>query len=68
MRLSCNNFKIRKFVEGNCKILCSCIFFFGCQYMKFPFYLILYSLSFIVTTLGKIPRAVNEGREGEEWG
>jgi len=42
-------------------------FFFG-QYMKFSFYLILYSLSFIMTTLGKIPEAANEGREGEEWG
>ena len=32
MRLSCFDFKIRKFVEGNCKTLfvCMCVFF---QYM-----------------------------------
>ena len=40
MRLSYNDFKIRKFVEGNCKTLCVCIcvFFYFCrQYMKFSF-------------------------------
>ena len=50
MRLSYNNFKIRKLVEGNCKILCTCIFFF-CQYMKFFFYQIIHNLSFILTTM-----------------
>ena len=50
MRLSCNNFKIRKLVEGNCNILCTCIFFF-CQYMKFFFYQIIHNLSFILTTM-----------------
>ena len=27
MKLSCKNFKIRKLIEGNCKILCICVFF-----------------------------------------
>ena len=58
IRLSCYNFKIRKFVEGNFKILyicvCVCVFFFFGQYMKFFFYYILYNLSFLMTTLEKI--------------
>ena len=37
MRLSCNDFKIRKCVKGNCKTLCVCVCvrFFCRQYMKF---------------------------------
>ena len=55
IRLSCYSFKIRKFVEGNFKILyiCVCVCFFFGQYMKFFFYYILYNLSFLMTTLEK---------------
>ena len=65
MKLSCHDFKIRKFVEENHKTLCLnvCVyffFFFGCQYMKFSFYQILYNLSFLITILKKIPGAAIE--------
>ena len=41
MRLSCFDFKIRKFVEGNCKTLfvCMCVFF---QYMYMCVYIYIY--------------------------
>ena len=61
IRLLCNNFKIRNFVEEYCKILYICMFFFG-QYMKFYFYYTLYNLSFIMTTLEKISRATVANR------
>ena len=35
MRLSCNNFKIRKFVEENCKTLSVCMWFFRSIYEVF---------------------------------
>ena len=52
MRLS-NNFKIRKFIERNCKTLCiyDFFFFFG-QYMK----LIFYNLILLMITLKKISK------------
>ena len=59
MRLSCNNFKIRKFVERNCKILCVCMcvcVFFFCQYIKLSFYQIFYNLNFLMTTPKKFPK------------
>ena len=55
MKISYNDFKIRKFIEENCKTLCVCVAFF-CQYMKISFYQILYNLSFLMTTLKNIPK------------
>ena len=46
MRLLCNDFKIRKFVKGNCKILCIYVwvfFFFGSIY---EFIFLLYFIKF----------------------
>ena len=62
MRLSYNDFKIRKLVEENrktlfiCMHVCVCVCF--CQYMKLYFYHILYNLSFIKITLKKIPKTI----------
>ena len=56
MRLLYKNFKIKKLMKGNCKILCICVcfylFIFFChQYMRFYFYQIC-----IVATLETISR------------
>ena len=66
MRLSCNNFKIRKFVERNCKTLCVCVcvcvcVFFGSIY-EVIFLLDFYNLSFLMITFKKIPRAATVWR------
>ena len=68
MRLSYNDFKIRKLVEENRKTLficvhvCVCVCF--CQYMKLYFYHILYNLSFIMIILKKIPKAIIASIDG----
>ena len=47
MRLSCFDFKIRKFVEGNCKTLfvCMCVFF---QYMYMCVYIYIYIKGYVL--------------------
>ena len=57
MRLSCNDFKIRKLVKWNCKTLCICYFL---SIYEVLFYYILYNLSFIKTTLEKIPDSIHQ--------
>ena len=55
MKLSYNDFKIKKLVEENCKtfIFLRVFFFFFGQHTKLSFYFILYNLSFLMITLKK---------------
>ena len=51
MRLSCNDFKIRKFVKKNCKNLCIyvcvCVFFFFGSIYEFIFLLYFIKFKFV---------------------
>ena len=40
MRLSCNDFKVKKIIKGNCKILCICV----CV----CFFLLMYEIIFLL--------------------
>ena len=59
MEISCNNFKMRKIVEGNCKTLCikEFLFFFVFVFFMMSIYLIyllfkiLYNLYFLLNPL-----------------
>ena len=62
-KLSWDDFKIWKLVEGNCKISCICVFLISItQYIQVFFFLIkfLFNLSFLMTPLEKISRAATE--------
>ena len=65
MEISCNNFKMRKIVEGNCKTLCikEFLFFFVFVFFVMSIYLIyllfkiLYNLYFLLNLLENNPEA-----------
>ena len=59
MKKSCNNFKIWKIIESNCKILCISIFFFFLVILMYSSSLLFYifnNLCFLLTPLKNNPR------------
>ena len=56
MKISCNNFKIRNIIEGNCKTLYIKDFFFMSIYLIYLLFKILYNLYFLLNSLKNNPR------------
>ena len=60
MNKPCNNFKIWKIVESNCKILCISVFFFFVISIYSSSFFYVYNLCFLLTPLKNNPGAATE--------